>query len=163
MKIGDAIHTGVTQITKPWTTYRRKELRDERRGARARAELMRGHVHEPSIKQIANAVMADAYLKASSGGTLPASARQIMYQARSLILDRTDKTLGIRADYRRHRPLRPLRQARDRIPLAVRGRRRFDHRPQPRRDLDRRGTGPAGRRRHAAGGSSGRRQADHRA
>ena len=94
MKIGDAIHTGVTQITKPWTTYRRKELRDERRGARARAELMRGSVREPSIKQIANAVMADAYLKASSGGTLPASARQIMYQARSLILDRTDKTLG---------------------------------------------------------------------
>ena len=38
--------------------------------------------------------MEEAYLKASGGGTLPASARQIMYQARPIILAQIDKQLG---------------------------------------------------------------------
>ena len=40
-----------------------------------------------SIKDAAFSVMADAYLKASANGTLPANARQIMYAARPHILN----------------------------------------------------------------------------
>jgi hypothetical protein len=36
-------------------------------------------------------VMADTYMKASSGGTLPANARQVMYAARGRILALTGK------------------------------------------------------------------------
>jgi len=42
-----------------------------------------------SIKVAAFDAMEDAYLKASAGGTLPANARQIMYAARPIILQRT--------------------------------------------------------------------------
>ncbi|MDI6029069.1 ATP-binding protein [Corticibacterium sp. UT-5YL-CI-8] len=42
-----------------------------------------------SIKDAAFDVMEDAYLRASAGGTLPANARQIMYAARSHILECT--------------------------------------------------------------------------
>lgn len=42
-----------------------------------------------SIKDAAYAVMTEAYLKASAGGTLPANARQIMYAARPFILETT--------------------------------------------------------------------------
>ena len=38
--------------------------------------------------------METAYLKASSNGTLPAHARQIMYAARGAIQERTQKPLG---------------------------------------------------------------------
>jgi hypothetical protein len=44
-----------------------------------------------TIKRAAWHVMADAYMKASGGGTLPANARQIMYAARPEILRLTGK------------------------------------------------------------------------
>ena len=94
MNIGQAINTGVVAVTKEWTKYRKKEFRDFARGQRAFDQLMLGRVPERSVKAIAYEVMADAYSKASGGGALPASARQIMYQARPLILAQTDKPLG---------------------------------------------------------------------
>lgn len=42
-----------------------------------------------TIKDAAYLAMAEAYLKASAGGTLPANARQIMYAARPAILEMT--------------------------------------------------------------------------
>ncbi|NJM13211.1 MAG: hypothetical protein HC889_16275, partial [Synechococcaceae cyanobacterium SM1_2_3] len=44
-----------------------------------------------SVKAAAYQVMEAAYLKASSNGTLPANARQIMYVARPLIIELTGK------------------------------------------------------------------------
>ena len=93
MNIGQAINVGVGAVAKDWTTYRKKELRDQRRGARARAELLRGRVRERSLKEIARTVIEQAYLKASADGTLPASARQIFYQARPLVAAETEKPL----------------------------------------------------------------------
>ena len=46
-----------------------------------------------SQKDAAYEVMEEAYLKASANGTLPAHARQIMYQARRHIQERTGKQL----------------------------------------------------------------------
>ncbi len=94
MKIGEAIHATVTAVTKPWTRVRRKQLRDHEQGRRALERYVRGTRREPSIKDVALEVMPDAYGKASGEGRYPAHARQIMYQARPLILARTDKPLG---------------------------------------------------------------------
>jgi hypothetical protein len=47
---------------------------------------------ELSIKDAAWSVMREAYLAASSGSTLPANARQIMYAARRQILELTGKS-----------------------------------------------------------------------
>jgi hypothetical protein len=44
------------------------------------------------IKEAARQVMPDAYRIASTDGTLPANARQIMYAARPAILEQTGKT-----------------------------------------------------------------------
>jgi DNA topoisomerase VI subunit B len=54
--------------------------RDELRGAKQKSK--------DSIKTIAWDVMEDAYMKASANNTLPANARQIMYAARPLILEK---------------------------------------------------------------------------
>ena len=48
-------------------------------------------VSEVTIKEAAYQVMEQAYMKASANNTLPANARQIMYQARPLIQKLTDK------------------------------------------------------------------------
>src|SRR5262249_69282 len=46
----------------------------------------------PSIKEAAWEVMEEAYMAASGDGELPANARQIMYAARPLILERIGRT-----------------------------------------------------------------------
>ena len=78
MKIGEAAMKGVTSVTSEWTKYRKKEQKSAVRGARAREQMMRGYYREQSVKDVAFEVMEAAYTKASAGGTLPASARQIM-------------------------------------------------------------------------------------
>src|SRR5260370_25627659 len=63
---------------------------------------------KPQIRRAAHEIMEQAYLKASDNNTLPANARQIMYAARPLILQKTvDKiwkndsyfTQGLLPDY----------------------------------------------------------------
>jgi hypothetical protein len=93
MNIGQAIRDGVTSVTKDWTTVKRKTERDAARGARALERYYHAGVKEESIKTIAYRVMKDAYEKASGGGQFPATARQVMYAARPLILAETDKPL----------------------------------------------------------------------
>jgi hypothetical protein len=79
-------------VTGKWAKQRKAEERH------AAAELNRcyrmTHVRENTIKDIAYEVMEEAYLKASANDTLPAHARQIMYQARPLIQARTEKQLN---------------------------------------------------------------------
>lgn len=85
-----ALVSAVETVTKTWKQAKRHADRegrlreselDELRKTRRRQEL--------SIKDAAYAVMEEAYLKASGGGTLPANARQIMYAARPLVLELT--------------------------------------------------------------------------
>lgn len=94
MNIGAAIQKGTVSVSKDWTTYKKKRIGDAARAARYYDEMMRGRVRERSIKEIAYEVMERAYMKASGNGRYPAHARQIMYQARPLILAQTDKKLG---------------------------------------------------------------------
>lgn len=94
MKIGDAIVQGVTAVTREWTKVQRKKERNAAHGNRALDRYWRGRLKEESIKTIAYRVMAEAYNKASGDGAFPATARQVMYAARPLILAQTEKPLG---------------------------------------------------------------------
>jgi len=75
----------------------RKEKKTLKRGrglsASALKRLFRPRYREISIKDAAYNVMEQAYMRASANNTLPANARQVMYQARSLIQHLTEKPL----------------------------------------------------------------------
>jgi hypothetical protein len=79
----------ITAVTKKWTKQRKAEAR------RASAAARRPYLYcvRDTIKEAARDAMEAAYQKASSGGTLPAHARQIMYAARGPIQDRTGQPL----------------------------------------------------------------------
>lgn len=85
-----AIIRACTSVTKKWTKQRKAEERAASREDR-RYEALAGS-DRVTIKEVAEEVMEEAYMKASSGGTLPALARQIMYAARGEILKQTDRS-----------------------------------------------------------------------
>ncbi len=84
-----AIEGALMAVTKKYTSMRKKEER-----ARSRMWNRSDYMYSTrtTVVEIANAVMEEAYIKASSNGTLPAHARQIMYAARPLILAKCDKS-----------------------------------------------------------------------
>jgi hypothetical protein len=86
----EAILNVVIGVTKKWTKQRKAEERD--RSARQRRDE-RMIVRERPLNQIeaAEEAMRDAYAKASDDGQLPATARQIYYAARPLMLELTGK------------------------------------------------------------------------
>ena len=80
-------------LTKKWSKQRKKEERE------ASARLNRRRVmtwtdYRVTIREAAWEIMEEAYLKASANGTLPALARQVMYQARPYIQVTTGKKLN---------------------------------------------------------------------
>jgi hypothetical protein len=88
-EVGIAIEDLVEKVTKAWHTQRKREEREASARRQRRDRLIAAT--KTTIKDAAWEVMEAAYLKASSGGTLPANARQIMYAARPSILALTDK------------------------------------------------------------------------
>jgi hypothetical protein len=82
----------VNGVTAPWCKQRKAEERQASRALRRRETLIR-HTRV-TVKSAAYAVMEQAYLKASSNGEYPAHARQIMYAARPLIQEQTDRPLN---------------------------------------------------------------------
>jgi hypothetical protein len=86
-----AIISGLRAVTKDWAKQRKAEERDASRQAFRYMRLVRRR--EWSIKEVAYEVMEQAYLQASANGTLPATARQVMYAARRPIQEQTGKQL----------------------------------------------------------------------
>ena len=80
MNIGTAIMSGTLTITKDWTRYKTKMIRDTARATRYYEKMMRGQTRERSIKSLAYEFMPHAYFVASDSGKLPAQGRQIFYQ-----------------------------------------------------------------------------------
>jgi hypothetical protein len=74
--IGDAVADMIAKATKAWAKQRKAEERDASSRERRRDRLIRSS--RVSAKDAAYAVMEEAYLAASAGGTLPANARQVM-------------------------------------------------------------------------------------
>jgi hypothetical protein len=91
--IANDILDAVETATSKWTRQKKSE---ERHPGNIRYRVSR-ITREPRTtqKEAAREVMEDAYMAASGNGTLPASARQIFYQARPKIMARTeDKELA---------------------------------------------------------------------
>lgn len=86
--IGDDIVDCVATATAKWTRQKKSE---ERHPGNIRYRVSR-MTKEPRItqKEVAWEVMEAAYMAASGDGRLPASARQIYYQARPKIMAQTD-------------------------------------------------------------------------
>jgi DNA topoisomerase VI subunit B len=89
--LGREITSAVKAVTKNWTRQRKAEERNRSAALRRTQALIRSESF--TVKDAAFQIMAEAYQKASSGGTLPAHARQIMYAARKYIQEQTEKTL----------------------------------------------------------------------
>ena len=82
----------IQSVTKVWKKLKRQADREDRVSERALQNAKTSASEK--IKHIAFDVMEQAYNMASDGGTYYANARQIMYAARPLILERYDKQLS---------------------------------------------------------------------
>jgi hypothetical protein len=77
------IFDAVRSVTGAWARQRKAEEREVARLSRRHDALVRSR--RMTVREAAWQVMPQAYIKASSNGTLPAHARQIMYAARGEI------------------------------------------------------------------------------
>ena len=82
--LAERLKASVLDVTKDWAKQRKAEERHASAEMNRRARLIRRSDYY-NFKSAASEVMEEAYLKASANGTLPASARQVMYQARPFI------------------------------------------------------------------------------
>ena len=91
-EISQAMATAIKYVTKVWKDAKRKADRDDRLSQRQLEQLQKEDNRPPlTVKEAAYQVMEKAYMKASSGNTLPANARQIMYAARPMVIELTGK------------------------------------------------------------------------
>ena len=82
-----SIIAGLKSVTAKWTKQRKQE---ERGRAQSRSAVFI-RKYRTSIKDAACSVMPEAYAKASDGGRLPVSARQLYYAARGPIMEATER------------------------------------------------------------------------
>jgi DNA topoisomerase VI subunit B len=87
----DAIVAAVRSVTAAWAKQCKAEERDWSRRQLRNERMLRAR--RVTVKDAAFAVMEKAYLTASANDTLPAHARQIMYQARPEIQAATGRQL----------------------------------------------------------------------
>ena len=91
--LAQAVAGVVGRVIKEFAAVKRSLDREHHQAARrAEEQLRRGRVKKATVKDAAWKVMREAYLKASGGGKLPASARQVMYAARGYILEATGRS-----------------------------------------------------------------------
>jgi len=91
-----AIVSALRAVTKDWAKQRKAEERHASAVRNRRERLTR--FRRVTIKDVAWEVMEPAYMAASAKGTLPAAARQVMYQARNPIQERTGKQRVFHSD-----------------------------------------------------------------
>jgi hypothetical protein len=91
MGAADDIKKGLTKNLPNFTKQRKAE--EKHSGAMRWRTSRMMEVRGMYLTEAANEVMEECYMKASDGGRLPATARQIYYVARPLIEERTDKPL----------------------------------------------------------------------
>src|SRR5262249_42883858 len=85
--LAERLKNSVLGVTKDWARQRKAEERRASALANRRARLIRKSDYY-NFKSAAEEVMERAYMAASANGTLPASVRQVMYQARPFIQDK---------------------------------------------------------------------------
>jgi hypothetical protein len=91
MGAADDIRNGLTKNLANFTKQRKAEEKHSSAGRWRTSRMM--EVRGKFLKEAAEEVMKECYLKASDNGNLPATARQVFYVARPLIEEQTDKPL----------------------------------------------------------------------
>lgn len=84
--------SGIAKATKDWKKEKRKADKEDRISRSQHRNFYR--VRSVSLREIAFSIIESAYNEASTNGKYYANARQIMYKARPMILNRYDKTLS---------------------------------------------------------------------
>jgi hypothetical protein len=82
--VADRLKQSVLDVTKTWAKQRKAEERHASAEANRRARLIRASDYY-NFRSASFEVMEQAYMAASANDTLPALARQVMYQARPLV------------------------------------------------------------------------------
>lgn len=104
--VAQAVAETVSKVIKEWASIKRARDREHHRAACRQEELLRhGLAQEITVREAAYGGMRDAYLKASSGGALPAHARQPGQSH----LRRLRAQLGYGSRLRDEQSLRPAR------------------------------------------------------
>ena len=85
--MAERLKDSVLFVTKDWGKQRKAEERHASAQANRRARLVRASDYY-NFRSAAFEVMEQAYMAASANGTLPAAARQVMYQARPFIQEK---------------------------------------------------------------------------
>jgi hypothetical protein len=85
------VKAAITKATRNFYTEKKVSKRSERLSRRGRIRLSTRHYSEKNVWRATCEVIQEAYMRASANNTLPANARQIMYQARPLIQKLTTK------------------------------------------------------------------------
>jgi hypothetical protein len=85
--LAERLRASVLDVTKDWAKQRKAEERHASAEINRRARLIRRSDYY-NFRSAAFEVMRKAYMAASANGTLPALARQVMYQARPFIQDK---------------------------------------------------------------------------
>jgi hypothetical protein len=85
------VKKAIGKVTSDFRKEKRSTKRKEVLSKTARKRLFTHHYRPLTIKDACFKVMEQAYMRASANNTLPANARQIMYQARPLIQQLTTK------------------------------------------------------------------------
>jgi hypothetical protein len=84
--MAERLKESVLRVTKEWAKQRRSEERHASAAANRCANLIRPSDYH-NFRSASFKIMKKAYMAASANGTLPTSARQVMYQARPLVQD----------------------------------------------------------------------------
>jgi hypothetical protein len=85
--LAERLKDSVLGVTKDWAKQRKAEERHASALENRRAKLIRASDYY-NFRSAAFEIMEKAYMVASANGTLPASARQVMYQARPFIQEK---------------------------------------------------------------------------
>jgi DNA topoisomerase VI subunit B len=93
LEMEEALERCVRTATKKWTALKRQTDKNNRVSQRMMDHYrQQAKARQLTAKDASYMVMKESYLVASGGGTLPAKARQIMYQARPRVIALTGKT-----------------------------------------------------------------------
>jgi hypothetical protein len=91
MGAADDIKKGLQEGLKTFTKQRKQEEKQSSAGRWRRSRMI--EARGEYLTEASDAIMEEAYMKASDNNTLPATARQVFYVARPLLQDRTEKPL----------------------------------------------------------------------
>jgi DNA topoisomerase VI subunit B len=97
--VKDGIREALVYVAKNWVKLKKNKRRSEQTTLKELNEATRAKNNKVTLKDASYQIMEQAYMAASDNNSLPANARQIMYQARPLILKLTNGEIWKKDSY----------------------------------------------------------------